>query len=920
VTERPEGRRGFPRPETVDAEPELRDYLDRLDAYDPEAWEQALQAKAVLEPYAFDDAPPAPRKLGRHGAFIADGEGKGEVVAVEHPAEHASFGFAGPPVELRLRGKSSSGTLIVPLDGESARGVELTSVALFRWDEERKRFEHVVPSRTRVLPDRERPDVTHAHVWGRVTRPGVYVPVGVSSDPAVRRTLSAFLAGRDLFDKLDPNTLRGFQDRICGLILCAPDLGGFGGGGGNLCERCLGLDLSIGLPELDLIRLPRPGEGGFDFLPCMPRCRYGEWRSAGPTIWHESPNVDLAGCSYELAIDTSGGSSHYLYTASANGGIWRRALPVTAASGWTPLTDDQSSLVTTAVAVAPSNGDVVYHVDGLGYLLRSGNRGQTWSRTSGTTFSGVRRVLVDQTDPMKIYVAASWQGLYASTDGGATWTQRLAGLILDAAMDPGNSAIIYAAERSVGVHKSSDAGVTWQLVLPWTTANVNPGGSSMIKIALGRLGTDANRTVAVKFGEAILVNNNGGRPPGTTGGGPWNIRGQPGNPGAGTGQGDWSHCLAVDPFNNDVMLAGGQTLWRTADAGQTWTLVADYYNPHEDEQAVVFDPTRQNVAYMASDGGVAESLDGGATWKHINNGLETAQLYTCGIADRTAVGNVYHSGFTGTRDATTRVWENLEGHAWEFRNLAGDGKTSWYFYAVGGGDLLRHEFPVRQGATPFVQIAVFFSFCVAGDPRGPSNVLLVGSRGTIQRSTDGFTQPPITFAPETLTNVAAMDDIVSIAFAPSRPGMAYALASNGKVWRKADVAAATAWDFRGQWQANARSLAVDPQNQDRVYVLNPSTAARSTDGGATWASITGTGTASLPQTGDYKSIVTFPNTPQILFAASRFGVFVTFDDGAHWRTFDQGLPNAEIMEVEWSGTALYAVTHGRGLWRREWCP
>jgi hypothetical protein len=53
--------------------------------------------------------------------------------------------------------------------------------------------------------------------------------------------------------------------------------------------------------------------------------------------------------------------------------------------------------------------------------------------------------------------------------------------------------------------------------------------------------------------------------------------------------------------------------------------------------------------------------------------------------------------------------------------------------------------------------------------------------------------------------------------------------------------------------------------------------------------------------------------------ASRFGVFITFDDGAHWLTFDLGLPNAEIMELEWSG-ALYAVTHGRGLWRREWCP
>ena len=915
--EQPAARRGFPRPQTVDAEQELLDYLDRLDAYNPDAWERAMEAKAAVAPYAFDEVIRAPFDLPHRGAFVANGDGNGEVAPAKHPAEHASFGFAGPAVELRLDGEYVPGTLFLPLNNEAANDVDVTSVALFRWNDERRSFEQVVPSGARVLPDRERDDVWHVHVWGRVNLPGVYVPVGVPKNPAVRRTLAAFLAGRDLFDQLDREVLRSFQDRICELILCAPDLGGFGGGGGDICERCRGIDLSIGLPELELIS-PKMAAGRVEFFPFR-GCHFGEWQSAGPTIWHESPTVDLAGCSFDLALDTSGGTVRYLYTASANGGIWRRSLSTAAGSGWMPLTDEEHSLITTAVAVAPSNGDVVYYVDGLGYLVRSDDRGRTWTRTSGTTFSGVRRILVDHTDPMKVYVTASGQGFYASTNGGATWTQRLAGWILDAAMDAANPAIVYAAQRSIGIHKSYDAGATWQLMLPWATPGVNPGGSTMIKIAVGRLGTDANRTVAVKFGEAILVNNNGGRPPGTPGGGPWNIRGQPGNPGAGNGQGDWSHCIAVDPFDNNVMLAGGYTLWRTPDGGQTWTLVAGFYNPHEDQQAVIFDHTRQNVAYLASDGGVAQSLDGGATWIHINTGLETAQLYTCGIAGLTAVGNVYHSGFTGTRDATTRVWENLEGHSWEFRSLAGDGKTSWYFYVVGGGDLLRREFPATPGVLHFQQIALFDSFCVAGDPRSASNVLLVGSTGAIRRATNGFTQPPIVFTTEVLANVAATDRIVAIVFAPSRPGMAYALASNGKVWRKADVESATPWEFRGQRQANAVSLAVSGQHHDHVYMLDSFTAALSADGGTTWRSIPGTGTASLPQTGDYRSIVAYPHTPQILFVASRFGVFITFDDGAHWLTFDLGLPNAEIMELEWSG-ALYAVTHGRGLWRREWCP
>jgi hypothetical protein len=123
--------RGFPLPETVEAEPELRDYLEQLAAYDPDAWEFSLETKASLEQYAIDDARPAPLKLGRRGVFVPDGEGKGRIRSADHPAERASFGFAAPPVELTLTGDDVSGTLFVPLDGKAAQDVELGSVALF---------------------------------------------------------------------------------------------------------------------------------------------------------------------------------------------------------------------------------------------------------------------------------------------------------------------------------------------------------------------------------------------------------------------------------------------------------------------------------------------------------------------------------------------------------------------------------------------------------------------------------------------------------------------------------------------------------------------------------------------------------------------------------------------------------------------
>lgn len=70
-----------------------------------------MEAKAAVESYAFDDVRPAPLELPRQGAFVADGDGRGEIASAEHPAEYASFGFAGPAVELRLDGEFAPGTL-----------------------------------------------------------------------------------------------------------------------------------------------------------------------------------------------------------------------------------------------------------------------------------------------------------------------------------------------------------------------------------------------------------------------------------------------------------------------------------------------------------------------------------------------------------------------------------------------------------------------------------------------------------------------------------------------------------------------------------------------------------------------------------------------------------------------------------------
>jgi len=131
----------------------------------------------------------------------------------------------------------------------------------------------------------------------------------------------------------------------------------------------------------------------------------------------------------------------------------------------------------------------------------------------------------------------------------------------------------------------------------------------MIKVAVGGQGTDTNRTVAVKFDQEVFVNRRGGRPPTVPGGGLWTSLGQYG----GSGYGDWCHVIAVDPFDDNVILAGAQQVFRTSNGGGIWTKVIDYYAPHEDQHRILFDPS--SLSDLESDfrGGILLQAPGAYT-------------------------------------------------------------------------------------------------------------------------------------------------------------------------------------------------------------------------------------------------------------------------------------------------------------------
>lgn len=900
--------------------------------------EEALAAKRAMPAFDAEQLAPhqeLPPDLGVGRALLAY-EHEWLDLEVRVPDElPTSFGSVGGVVD--VVGEHRTGALAIGVDPSEKVAAE--SLRLFRWEDEASAYRMLSPSG---------PTPDGRAVWGTINEPGRYVVIGLPTDPLLVRTLMVTYQLRDVLRAAAPDVRNALQHRICQLVLCAPDMAGIDAGtlaerlAGGLkedalpeapagwqpeagpasgpCELCLGLAKWPDLPpEIEIIpELVRP------LWPLKPvafgRCRDSGWISLGPGDWWEDPASAnrLAGCAVDLALDPT--DPDRLYAATAAGGLWRLSNAATAgAPSWAPLSDFNDALDTACVAVAASNPSRIYISQTPDYrVVRSDNGGTTWQAT-GSAAHGLghaRRLLVHPSDSDTV-IAATSNGVWISADAGVTWHLLRAGDYLDAAMDPDDSSIVYVGEHLAGLFKTYNLGLTWHQCVAWGSVT-GTGGSNMIQIAVGRQRNDANRRVAVKFGEMVVVNGRGGRPPGVAGGGAWTNRPLPGS---GDGYGYWCHALAIDPFDDQMMLAGAQQLFRTTDGGGIWNLVASFYNPHEDQHSVVFDPTTRNRVYVANDGGVFRSTNGGQTWSQLNVGIVTAQFYRVGVAGDRAVGNTYHSGIIATETLTADGWGIVEGHAWEFANVQGDPRRPNYFYVLHGAlGRLRIPKTPTEGFQGNYGTPSFRPRCLDVDRRSTSQTLLAGTEGPgrIMRTLQGNQLNP-TWAAEPGVSLAT-EAITAIGYANTSSGMAYALSNAGRVFTKADADSGAAWTQVGQWAGSGDvvAVAVDRASPPRLYAARPGALARSTDGGGTWVPAMGAGPTALPAS-PIHSLVTYPPNGRIVFAGLEIGVFISVDEGVNWQPFDVGLPNASVQEIQWVGGWLYATTHGRGLWRRRWC-
>ncbi len=345
------------------------------------------------------------------------------------------------------------------------------------------------------------------------------------------------------------------------------------------------------------------------------------------------------------------------YFGGADGGIWKS---VDAGLSWKPEFQDTDSISIGALAVAPSNPDILYigtgqpeqsrydTVEGSG-VYRSDDGGEHWRSLGLSDTRHIGRIWVDPRNPDVVVVAAlghvfgpnDERGVFRSEDGGQHWTKVLfvdasTGAI-DLAADPAQPDVMFAATwqgrewpwfayyipqsgPGSGIWKSGDGGKTWSRL----------SSNGLPDAALGRIGlavapgsNDQRVYAVIGVGDSGGSSNSKGGASGLyrsdDGGANWKYMGHDDLASS------YFDRLVVDPKDPDVLYVMNRSVARSTDGGKTFTWFKGAPGG-DDYHFMWINPTDDSHMVVASDQGTAVSVDGGKTWSSWYN-QPTGQFY-----------------------------------------------------------------------------------------------------------------------------------------------------------------------------------------------------------------------------------------------------------------------------------------------------
>ncbi len=672
------------------------------------------------------------------------------------------------------------------------------------------------------------------------------------------------------------------------------------------------------------------------------------WRSIGP---YRS--------GYISAVAGIPGDPTTYYAATPEAGVWKTS---SAGTVWEPVFDATQVASVGAIVVAPSNPSVVYAGtgDASGWsftpgkgVYKSTDAGKSWTNVGLEDTRYIDAMIVDPRNADVVLVgsfgaaltggpANTARGVYRTTDGGTTWTKAL---YVDAytgvkamTFDVNDPSIIYAsfqrgtngvtraeldrlASLGSGLFKSTDGGATW-ISLPGTGL---PAGQSGFEIAVAS-GTHGQRVYAEARGSG---RDAGGIYRSDDGGATWRL---------GTKEiGSAGGSIYVDPMNPDVVYLMGTSVYRSIDGGRTFASFKGAPGG-DDERHMWIDPVNPARMIIGADQGPTISVDSGKTWTPWFN-LPNGQFYNVSIDGDfpyRVCGSQQDSGTAcvlGQSDygrIRENDWYAIGG--FERGAIVTDPVDPRWIWTQGWYHVLRrYDRTTGQVAvlyTPTAQDRFGGLPPLAFSPQDPH--LMYMAAQYLMASTDGartwrHISPDLTVGGEvtasgptalTFRRYDAFIQTISVSgvskgqiWAGTNNGLIQLTRDGGKSWSNVTPAGLPA---RGgvaiidasHSSAGVAYAAVNAAGDSHPYIY------RTADFGKHWTKIVD----GLPDDGLVRVVREDPVSPNLLYAGTVNGAWVSFDNGDHWQSLQLNLPTTVVSDIVIHKNDVAISTYGRGLW------
>lgn len=690
-------------------------------------------------------------------------------------------------------------------------------------------------------------------------------------------------------------------------------------------------------------------------------------RSIGPAL--------VSGRVGAITVNPKNFNEYYVVVAS--GGIWKTT---NAGNTYTPIFDSYGSYSMGCLTIDPSNSAVLWLGTGennnqrsVGYgdgVYKSEDAGKSWKNVGLKTSEHIGGIVVDPNNGEIVYVAAYgplWssggeRGIYKTTDGGKTWKAILTVSentgFNEILMDPRNSNVLYACahqrQRKVftyigggpetALYKSTDAGLTWNKV-----GGGFPSGKDLGRIGLAISPANPDMVYAIVEGDETGVYRSTDR------GASWEKRS-----GYQT-SGNYYQELFCDPINPNRLWSGNTFMMVSDDGGKNWRQYGEK-NKHVDNHHIWIDPTNTSHTMVGCDGGLYETWDDAANWQFKAN-LPVTQFYKVSVD----YAKPFYSVYGGTQDnfslggpSRTASGNGVQNGDW-YITCGGDGFESQADYEDDNivyaqsqyGGLVRYdkksgeqtdirpiEFqndsayrwnwdaPILISQHNHKRLYFAANKVFRTDDRGDSwRVISPDLSSGIDRNK--LTVMGKVWSVDAIAKNGSTDiygNIVALAeskldsnqlWAGTDDGLIHITTDGGGHWnRLAAVPGAPVQSYVNQiiTSLHDKNTAYVAFNHHRYGDFKPYLF-KTTDMGKTWTSIV----ANLPQRGSVYTIAEDHLDPNLLFAGTEFGLFITVNGGQTWTQIKNGLPTIAVrdLEIQRRENDLVIATFGRGYWILE---